>query len=94
MNYYGLENRSTIGKLVGVYDGERNIEDILDGAIAYTSATVRGYCSQNKKAIFEYNGKYGKGFVVCYPSINPYNGKPSTNYMDIVYYILPKQEEK
>lgn len=94
MNFYGVERMNTIGKKVGVYNQTEDIVDsVLHGAKYYTWSTVRGYINKDKKVVFEYNGKYGKGFVVCVPSTNPYTHKPSTSYMDITYYILPEEQK-
>ena len=86
MNLYGIKNRKTIGKAIlvadswvtGVYLSNLNLKYV-------TFADVRGYMNVNLTTIHPYNGKYGKGFVRVVPCY--YNGKPSTKYMTIQYWI-------
>lgn len=86
MNLYGIENRKTISKAILVADSWTTGEYLLNHNLKYvTFAAVRGYMNVNLTTIHPYNGKYGKGFVRVVPCY--YNGKPSTNYMTIQYWV-------
>ena len=86
MNLYGIEDRNTIGKAILVADSSTTDEYLSNRNLKYvTFAEVRGYMNVNLTTIHPYNGKYGKGFVRVGPCY--YNGKPSTNYMTIQYWI-------
>lgn len=86
MNLYGIENRKTISKAILVADSRTTGEYLLNHNLKYvTFAAVRGYMNVNLTTIHPYNGKYGKGFVRVVPCY--YNGKPSTNYMTIQYWV-------
>lgn len=86
MNLYGIENRKTIGKAILVADSWTTGEYLLNNNLKYvTFAEVRGYMNVNLTTIHPYNGKYGKGFVRVVPCY--YNGKPSTKYMTIQYWV-------
>ena len=86
MNLFGIENRSTIGKAIMVADCKATVDYMYNNNLKYvTYAKVRGYMNVNLSTVHAYNGKYGKGFarvVPCY-----YNGKPSTKYMTIQYWV-------
>ena len=83
MNLYGIENRNTIGKAILVADSRTTGEYLSNRNLKYiTFAEVRGYMNVNLTTIHPYNGK---GFVRVCPCY--YNGKPSTNYMTIQYWI-------
>lgn len=86
MNLYGIKNRKTIGKAIMVSDSRTTGEYLSNRNLKYvTSADVRGYMNVNLTAIHTYNGKYGKGYVRVVPCY--YNGKLSTKYMTIQYWI-------
>ena len=86
MNLYGIENRSTIGKAIKIADGMTTLNEMISLNLKYvTCAYVRGYMNVNLTTIHAYNGKYGKGFVRVVPCY--YNGKPSTKYMAIQYWV-------
>lgn len=86
MNLYGIENRNTIGEAILVVDSRTTAAYLSNRNLKYVkSAEVRGYMNVNLTTIHPYNGKYGKGFVRVCPCY--YNGKPSTNYMTIQYWI-------
>lgn len=86
MNLYGIENRNTIGKAIKIADSKTTLNEMISLNLKYVTCTdVRGYMNVNLTTIHPYNGKYGKGFarvVPCY-----YNGKPSTKYMTIEYWV-------
>lgn len=56
------------------------------------SATKRGYIRLDNLYIEEYNGKFGYGYVVHYPSRDKINRAPywSNSYHKIVYVIKNK----
>jgi hypothetical protein len=86
MNLYGIENRSTIGKAIKIADGMTTLNKMISLNLKYvTCAYVRGYMNVNLTTIHPYNGKYGKGFVRVVPCY--YNGKSSTKYMTIQYWV-------
>lgn len=86
MNLYGIENRSTIGKAIKIADSKTTLNEMISSNLKYvTSADVRGYMNVKLSTIHPYNGRYGKGFVRTTPRY--YNGKISTNYMVIEYWI-------
>ena len=86
MNLYGIKNRSTIGTAIMVADSKTTGDYVFNRNLKYvTSADVRGYMNVNLTTIHPYNGKYGKGFVRVVPSY--YNGKLSTTYMTIQYWV-------
>ena len=86
MNLYGVENRSTIGKAIKIADSKTTLNEMISRNLKYVkSAKVRGYMNVNLTTIHLYNGKYGKGFVRVVPCY--YNGKLSTNYMTIQYWV-------
>lgn len=86
MNLYGIENRKSIGKAILVADSGTTGEYLVNHNLKYvTFAEVRGYMDVNLTTIHPYNGKYGKGFVRVVPCY--YNGKPSTKYMIIQYWV-------
>nr|DAQ18508.1 MAG TPA: hypothetical protein [Caudoviricetes sp.] len=86
MNLYGIENRKTIGKAILVADSGATGEYLRNHNLNYvTFADVRGYMNVNLTTIHPYNGKYGKGYVRAVPCY--YNGKPSTKYMTIQYWV-------
>lgn len=71
MNFYGIENRSTIGKAI-----KTTLNEMLSLNLKYvTCADVRGYMNVNLSTIHAYNGRYGKGFVRTTPCY--YRGKQS-----------------
>ena len=86
MNLYGIKNRSTIGKAIKVADRKTTLNEMHSLNLKFvTCADVRGYMNVNLTTIHAYNGKYGKGLVrvvTCY-----YNGKSSTKYMTIEYWV-------
>lgn len=86
MNLYGIENRKTIGKAIMVSDRCTTSKYLSNQNLKYvTFSEVRGYMNANLTTIHPYNGKYGKGFVRVVPCY--YNGKPSTKYMTIQYWV-------
>ena len=86
MNLYGVENRSTIGKAIMVADSKATADYMYNHNLKYvTCAKVRGYMDVNLSTVHSYNGKYGKGFVRVVPCY--YNGKSSTKYMTIQYWV-------
>ena len=86
MNLYGIESRNTIGKAIKIADGYTTLNEMISLNLKYvTCAYVRGYMNVNLTTIHPYNGKYGKGYVRVVPCY--YNGKPSTKYMTIQYWI-------
>lgn len=86
MNLYGIENRSTISKAIMVADSKATADYMYNHNLKYvTSADVRGYMNVNLSTIHPYNGRYGKGYVRTAPRY--YNGKISTNYMVIEYWV-------
>ena len=86
MNLYGIENRNTIGKAIKVADRKTTLNEMLSLNLKYvTSADVRGYMTANLSPIHAYNGRYGKGYVRT--TSKYYNGKLSTNYMVIEYWV-------
>lgn len=46
---------------------------------------------KNTSVCVPYDGQYGRGFILCSQHINPLTLKPSTKYMDIDYYVYPKE---
>lgn len=86
MNLYSIENRKTIGKAIMVADRKATADYMYNHNLKYvTCADVRGYMNVNLTTIHPYNGKYGKGCVRVVPCY--YNGKPSTKYMIIQYWV-------
>lgn len=86
MNLYGIENRKAIGKAIMVADSKATADYMYNHNLKYvTFAVVRGYMNVNLSTVHPYNGKYGKGFVRVVPSY--YNGKVSTKYMIIQYWV-------
>ena len=86
MNLFGIENRSTIGKAIMVAVSKVTSDYMYNHNLKYvTCATVRGYMNVNLSTVHTYNGKYGKGFVRVVPSY--YNGKISTKFMTIEYWV-------
>ena len=86
MNLYGIENRKTIGKAIMVADRKATLDYMYNHNLKHvTSADVLGYMNVNLTTIHPYNGKYGKGSVRVVPCY--YNGKPSTKYMTIEYWV-------
>lgn len=70
------------------HDG-RDLDEILYDARAtyHHSATISGYVSRKKEyEIFKYNGRFGSGFVVAYPSFK------GTMYCDIAYFIIAEDK--
>lgn len=86
MNLYGIENRKTIGKAIMVADRKATVDYMYNHNLKYvTCADVRGYMNANLSTIHAYNGRYGKGVVRVVPCY--YNGKLSTKYMTIQYWV-------
>lgn len=86
MNLYGIENRKTIGKAIMVADSKATVDYMHNHNLTYvTCADVRGYMNVNTSTLHRYNGRYGKGYIRTAPRY--YNGKISTNYMLIEYWI-------
>lgn len=86
MNLYGIENRKTIGKAIMVADSWTTVEYVTNRDLKYVAqADVRGYMNGNLTTIHPYNGKYGKGYVRAVPCY--YNGKLSTKYITIQYWV-------
>lgn len=86
MNLYGIKNRKTIGKAILVADSCTTGEYLSNLNLKYvTFAEVRGYMNVNLTTVHPYKGKYGKGYVRVVPCY--YNGKPSTKYMTIQYWV-------
>lgn len=86
MNLYGIESRSTIGKAIKIADRKTTLNEMRTRNLKYvTCADVRGYMNVNLSTIHAYNGRYGKGYV---RTTSKYcNGKISTNYMVIEYWV-------
>lgn len=86
MDLYGIKNRKTIGKAILTADSWTTGEYLSNQNLKYvTFSDVRGYMNVNLTTIHPYNGKYGKGYVRVVPCY--YNGKPSTKYMTIEYWV-------
>lgn len=86
MNLYGIKNRNTIGKAIMTADSRTTGEYLCSRDLKYvTFSDVRGYMNVKLTTIHPYNGKYAKGYVSVVPCY--YNGKPSTKYMTIQYWI-------
>lgn len=86
MNLYGIENRNTIGKAIMVADSRTTCDYLYNHNLKYvTGAEVRGFMNVNLTTLHPYKGRYGKGFVRVVPSY--YNGKPSTKFMTIQYWV-------
>ena len=86
MNLYGIENRNTIGKVINVADRKTTLNEMHSLNLKYvTRADVRGYMNVNLSTIHAYNGRYGKGYVRT--TSKYYNGKISSNYMVIEYWV-------
>lgn len=88
MNLYGIENRSTIDTVPSMITTEEGTLDFMFShpELRYlTCATVRGYMNVNLSTLHKYNGRYGKGYVRTAPRY--YNGKKSTKYMIIEYWV-------
>lgn len=86
MNLYGIKNRSTIGKAIKVADRKTTLNEMRSLNLKYvTCAVVRGYMNANLSTIHTYNGRYGKGYVRTVSKY--YNGKISSNYMVIEYWV-------
>ena len=68
-----------------IYESEKiNLDDLLNAANAkfHHTSTFSGYVSRKKEhEIFEYNGRFGSGYVVAYPSMR------GTLFLDIDYFI-------
>lgn len=67
-------------------------EMVNDGKLCFHhSAGEKGYIST--KAImagYDYEGRFGRGYVVRFPNKVGFNGKMSNNYHRIDYYIFKK----
>lgn len=86
MNLYGIENRNTISKAIKVADRKTTLNEVHSLNLKYvTSAVVIGYMNVNLSTIHAYNGRYGKGYVRT--TSKYYNGKISSNYMVIEYWV-------
>ena len=86
MNLYGIRNRNTIGKAIKVADRKTTLNEMHSLNLKFvTCADVRGYMNVNLSTIHAYNGRYGKGYVRT--TSKYYNGKLSTNYMVIEYWV-------
>lgn len=86
MNLYGIENRNTIGKAIMTADSRTTGEYLCSRDLKCVKcADARGYMNVNLTTCHPYNGKYGKGFVRVVPCYC--NGKPSTKYMTIQYWV-------
>ena len=86
MNLYGIRNRKSIGKAIMVADRKTTLNKMRSLNLKYVKcAYVRGYMNVNLSTIHAYNGRYGKGYVRT--TSNYYNGKISTNYMLIEYWV-------
>lgn len=86
MNLYGIENRKTIGKAIMVADSRTTGDYLYNHNLKYvTWAEVQGFMNVNLTTLHPYKGRYGKGFVRVVPSY--YNGKPSTKFMTIQYWV-------
>ena len=89
MNLYGIQNRSTIDscKKIIVTDGEWERSNYLKGVECVSIAQVIGYVEVGHMVIIPYSGEYGEGYVVCSHNRNPHNGKASTRFMNIEYWV-------
>lgn len=56
------------------------------GCTYHHSATVQGYLARNKSYIEEYDGRYGKGYVVHIPTKLSVEGK-TTRYHGVEYWL-------
>lgn len=67
------------------------IEKMVNDGILYHhhSASEKGYISaKSVTAAYDYEGRFGKGYVVRFPNKEGFNGKWSNNYYRIDYYIF------
>ena len=88
MNLYGIRNRATIESTPIMTTSENGTLDFMfdHPELRYvTCAAVRGYMNVNTSTLHRYNGRYGKGYVRT--ATRYYNGKISSNYMVIEYWI-------
>ena len=88
MNLYGIENRNTINSQPIMTTSKNGTLDFMvdhHELRCVTCATVRGYMNVNTSTLHKYNGRYGKGYVRT--TSKYYNGKLSTNYMVIEYWV-------
>ena len=91
MNIYGLKNRRTCdtAKAELREDNYFNLQEDIGkfGRGGYTAtALVQGYVNAGCYVKVPYSGYYGEGYVLCFPTKNPYTGKTSSKYMRIYYY--------
>lgn len=89
MNLYGIRKRATIESTPIMTSSENDTLNFMrdnDKLKYVTCATERGYMNANTSTLHRYNGRYGKGYVRTVPRY--YNGKISTNYMVIEYWIV------
>lgn len=88
MNLYGLRNRNAIDSNPIMTASEKGTLDFMfnHADLKYiTCATVCGYMNAGMSTVHKYNGRYGKGYVRTTPQY--YNGKLSTKYMVIEYWV-------
>ena len=87
MNLYGIYKRNTIENtcIMNAYLDD-TLEYCFNHNLMYvTCADVPGYMNEGCSTVHAYNGKYGKGVVRTRPCF--YQGRRSTNYMTIEYWV-------
>ena len=94
MNIYGLLKKTTINEetikyKTGESDYSKSTRKQLheSGYRCVASSYVEGFVEKGGEVLAEYNGRYGRGYILCTPHTNTYTGKPSSKYMDIEYLI-------
>lgn len=91
MNIYGLLKKNTVDTNKGRFmleadfycDYVERINNIVQRVIG--PVDIEGYMNNDCVYVAPYNGRYGKGFIVCKPEY--FNGRKSTKYMRMYYYI-------
>lgn len=96
MNLYGvLKKTTTFGEPI-IFESRTSYRDATTyckskGMVLKASAYCEGYINNGTAVCVPYDGQYGRGFILCSQHFDPFTWKPSTKYMDIEYWVYPKE---
>ena len=96
MNLYGVLKKTTVHGRPIIFESRSPFSVADDyckskGLRCVASTYCYGYIDKNTSVCVPYDGKYGQGYILCTQHLDPITWKPSTKYMDIDYYVYPKE---
>lgn len=96
MNLYGVLKKTTVHGRPTIFESITAFTEAEDACKAKglklaASTYCEGYINNGTAVCVPYDGQYGRGFILCSQHFDPFTWKPSTKYMDIEYWVYPKE---